>query len=232
VAAGKRDNELRRLAAALRDAHVPVLLRIGYEFNNPWAPYDSANYRVTFRRVVEIMASSNASKVAAVWNATAVGLDGRDFMAWYPGDDVVDWWSINLFGREDFSRPGTARFLDEARKHRKPVVIGEAAPVLATDDPKRVRGPRSEDEAMRWFQALEKLLAQRPEIQGVSLIAVNWRRLEKTLPGSGWPDTRLAQWPRVLKMWRADVASPRFVNEARTRNSADPEIKDPHLTSP
>src|SRR5208282_6771918 len=70
VAAGKRDNELRRLAAALRDAHVPVLLRIGYEFNNPWAPYDSANYRVTFRRVVEIMASSNASKVAAVWNAT------------------------------------------------------------------------------------------------------------------------------------------------------------------
>jgi len=220
VAAGQRDAELRRLAAALRDAHVPVLLRIGYEFNNPWTPYDSANYRVAFRRVAEIMASSNASNVAAVWNATAVSLDDRDFMAWYPGDDVVDWWSINLFGMYDFSRTGTARFLDEARKHRKPILIGEAAPVFATDDLKRVRGPRSEAEALQWFEALTELIAAWPEIKGVSLIAVDSRRVQQLLPGSGWPDTRLAQWQRVLKIWRDEVANRRFINAERMTSAA------------
>ncbi|MGO9603951.1 MAG: hypothetical protein ACLQAT_11220 [Candidatus Binataceae bacterium] len=170
MAAGKRDAELQRLAAAVRDAHVPVLLRIGYEFNNPWTPYDSANYRVAFRRIAGIMAGSNASNVAAIWNATAVGLDNRDFMAWYPGDDVVDWWSIDPFRMDDFSRPGTVRFLDEARKHRKPVLIGEAAPVFAMDDPKRVRGPRSEAEALQWFGSLVELIAAQPEIKGVSLL--------------------------------------------------------------
>lgn len=51
LAAGKRDQQLRVLARTFRDFKQPVLLRIGYEFNNPWALYRPADYVVALRRV-------------------------------------------------------------------------------------------------------------------------------------------------------------------------------------
>lgn len=211
VANGDRDPELVLLADGLREARNPVLLRIGYEFNNPWVPYDPSRYIQAFRKIVGRLREVKASNVATVWNATAVGFDGANCMRWYPGDDVVDWWSVDLFRMEDFERPGLASFLDAARAHRKPVLIGEASPVFAASNRSRVRGPASQDEALAWYRKLIDLIRRRPEIKAVSLIAVDWRRLKSTAPGPGWPDTRLARWPKAAALWRQAVADRRFI---------------------
>jgi len=213
VANGKRDRELHTLADGLRDAGLPVLLRIGYEFNNPWALYDPQQFSTAFRRVVAVMRQERARNVAAVWNATAAGLPKRPWMDWYPGDDFVDWWSVNLFRFQDFTQVETGSFLDDARRHRKPVLIGEAAPILESVLPWRVRGPTSDAEAARWYGDLIELIRRRPEVKAVSLIAVNWRRLRSILPGWGWPDTRLDRWPAARQKWRSGLGDYRFVHQ-------------------
>ena len=37
--------------------------------------------------------------IATVWDYTAdAAVAGNAYMVWYPGDDYVDWWGINVFG--------------------------------------------------------------------------------------------------------------------------------------
>ncbi len=216
VVNGERDPEIVMLADSLREARNPVLLRIGYEFNNPWKPYDSSKYIKAFRSVVGRLREVHASNVAAVWNATPTGFKGTNYMKWYPGDDVVDWWSVNIYQMEDFDRPELAAFLDAAREHQKPVLIGEALPVLSSKIPARERGPSSEAQAVEWYSKLIELIRRRPEIQGVALISFDRRRMKSELPnsefaGSGWPDARITKWPKALALWKKALADHRFI---------------------
>ena len=132
---GMRDPEMVMLLDTIRAARNPVLLRIGYEFNNPSAPYDPSLFIQTFRGAAQRIREAQLANVATVWNATAAGLGGTNFMRWYPGDDVVDWWGIDLFDPRDFDQPQLAEFLEKATSHQKPVIICEAWPVFrdATD---------------------------------------------------------------------------------------------------
>ena len=209
---GLRDPEILMMLDTIREAHNPVLLRIGYEFNNPRSPYDPSLFIETFRGVVERIREGHTDNVATVWNATAAGFDSSNFMRWYPGDDVVDWWGINLFDLKDFDRLQLAQFLEKARAHRKPVMICEASPVFQASNPGHVRGPKSDAEAAAWFHKLEDLIGQHAEIQAVSLISVDWRRLHAILPGSGWPDARINQWPKAVAIWKKALSDQRFIN--------------------
>jgi hypothetical protein len=212
VSQGMRDPEIVMLMDTIRDARNPVLMRIGYEFNNPWALYDPSLYIMSFRRIVERLRQAELDNVATVWNATAIGFGKQSFMRWYPGDDVVDWWGVNLFDLGDFDRPELAEFLRKAREHQKPVVICEAAPVFQTNVPGHVRGPKSEAEAAAWYGKLANLLTDHPEIQAVVPISVDWRRLKAILPGQGWPDTRIERWPKAAAIWKKTLSEKRFVD--------------------
>ena len=225
VASGARDTEIAMLADGLLESHNPVLLRIGYEFNNPWVLYDSGKYVKSFRSIVGLLRARHASNVAAVWNATPTGFKAANYMDWYPGDDVVDWWSINIFDLDDFDRPEVAAFLDAARAHHKPVLIGEASPIMRRTIPSfgwiplpLVRGPASETEAAEWYSKFIELIRRRPEIQAVTLISLDWHRLRSELgiaifgPTWGWPDARITQWPEALELWKAAISDPRFVS--------------------
>lgn len=216
VVNGERDPEIVLLADTLHEARNPVLLRIGYEFNNPWKPYDSSKYIKAFRSIVGRLREVHASNIATVWNATPTGFKGANYMKWYPGDDVVDWWSVNIFQIEDFSRPELAAFLNAAREHHKPVLIGEASPVMTSRTPAHVRGPASEAEAVEWYSKLAELIRRRPEIQAVSLISLDWRRMKSELPtwefaGFGWPDARITRWPKALALWKNALSDHRFI---------------------
>jgi hypothetical protein len=161
---------------------------------------------------VQRIREGHFDNVATVWNATAAGFASGNFMRWYPGDDVVDWWGISLFDLKDFETPGLAEFLAKARSHRKPVVISEASPVFQTATPGQVRGPKSDIEAAVWCQKLVDLIGTHQEIQAVALISVDWRRLHAILPGSGWPDARIGHWPKAAAIWKKALSEKRFVN--------------------
>jgi hypothetical protein len=214
---GMRDPEMVMLLDTIRAARNPVLIRIGYEFNNPEAPYDPSLFIQTFRGAAQRIREAQLDNVATVWNATAAGFGGTNFMRWYPGDDVVDWWGIDLFDRKDFDQPQLADFLEKATSHQKPVVICEASPVFGGATPGQVHGPASDAEAAAWYQKLTQLISHHAEIQAVAVISVDWRRLHSTLPGSGWPDTRIHQWPKATAVWK------KFLSEKRIINAQDAE---------
>lgn len=213
VSTGMKDPELWGLADGLKDVGRPVLMRIGYEFNNPWVPYEPSGYIGAFRHVTEVIRKDNAN-IATVWDATAIGLSGVNYMKWYPGDDVVDWWGINLFDQKDFSNPATAAFVEDAARHHKPVLIGEASPVFQAGKG-AVRGARSDAEAMKWYASLFDFIRAHPQVQAFSLIAVDWRRLHAIVPGKGWPDARLSRWPGVAALVKKQLSDPRFINASR-----------------
>jgi hypothetical protein len=214
LARGDLDAELRALAVGLRELRLPVLLRIGYEFNNPWQPYRPESYVPAFQRVVRLLAESGACNVAPVWHASVLGLSSRAAQDWYPGDELVAWWGVSLFHSEELTSAELGPFLDAAREHRRPVLVAEASPVLASRIPFRVRGPDSPEEAQQWYARLFALVERRPEIKALSLIAVDWRRLREDLPGLGWPDTRLGAWPEVAAQVRRELSSPRYLSRA------------------
>ena len=137
-------------------------------------------------------------------------------MKWYPGDDVVDWWGINLFYPSDFSHPLSDAFVLDAGRHHKPVLIGESSPVFKTIIPGRVRGPESEAEALKWYASFFDFIRVHPAVKAFSLIAVDWRRSHAILPGWGWPDPRISRWPKVAAYVKQQVADLRFIdaNEA------------------
>lgn len=211
VAKGMLDPQLYVLADGLVEVGRPVLLRIGYEFNNPGALYQQSSYIGAFRHVTEVFHKDNVN-FATVWDATAMGLSDSHYMKWYPGDDVVDWWAINLFDARDFTRAESSAFVDDAARHRKPVLIAEASPVSQTASGTAVRGAKSEAEALNWYASLFEFIRGHPAIKAFSLIAVDWRRLGSILPSKGWPDARLSRYPKVAAYVKQQLADPRFID--------------------
>jgi hypothetical protein len=208
---GMRDPEMVMLLDTIRAARNPVLMRIGYEFNNPSAPYDPSLFIQTFRGAVQRIREAQIDNVATVWNAAAAGLGQTNFMRWYPGDDVVDWWGIDLLDRRDFDQPQLAEFLQRAASHQKPVIICEASPVFRGATAGQLRGPKSDAEAAAWYQKLTQLISQHAEIQAVAVISVG-RRPSSMVPGSEWPDTRISQWPKATAVWKKFLSEKRFIN--------------------
>jgi hypothetical protein len=209
VSIGMKDPELWGLADGLKEVGRPSLIRVGYEFNNPRALYEPSGYIGGFRHLAEIARKDDAN-IATVWDASAAGLASGDYMKWYPGDDVVDWWGIDLFDPSDFTNPATAAFVDAAARHHKPVLIGAASPVFQAGHGD-VRGPRSDSEAMKWYASLFDFIRAHPQVQALSLVAIDWRRLHD-LSGKGSPDARLARWPGVAAVVKKQLSDPRFIN--------------------
>jgi hypothetical protein len=181
VAIGMRDPDWMVLADGLRDVGRPVLLGIGSAFNNPSARYEPSAYIGAFRHATDVMRNDHLN-FAGVWCATARGFPDSPYMKWYPGDDVVDWWGIDLLDANDLN--GVAPFVEDAARHRKPVLISAAA-----------GGAKSEAEALKWYASLFEFIRAHPAIKAFSLNA----------------DGRFARWPKVSAYLKQQLADPRFI---------------------
>jgi hypothetical protein len=139
VAAGAYDRDIDVSAATYREMATPVLLRIGYEYDMAWTGYAPEPYRAAFRHVVERFRAAGADNVGFVWDSATHY--HTDFLArWYPGDDVVDWWAYNVWGHHD-----ARGFVEEARKHGKPTLIGEFSLAFAGGGPWPIWYPQAMD---------------------------------------------------------------------------------------
>jgi hypothetical protein len=126
VAQGRMDSQIDAFLDAVEDLALPVYLRIGYEFNGTtWNGYQPASYQRAFTRIEQRIRGRDL-EVATVWNYSSDGAD--NYMDFYPGDDAVDFWGINLFSADRITAPLSAQFVDDATVHGKPVMIGESTP--------------------------------------------------------------------------------------------------------
>jgi hypothetical protein len=100
VAIGTYDQAIETLCQCIADLGHPVLLRIGYEFNGrTWNGYHPEAYKKSFIKISKALRSHNL-EAAAVWDAAGEidSLNGLE--SYYPGDEWVDWWGINLQERK------------------------------------------------------------------------------------------------------------------------------------
>lgn len=197
VAQGLHDANLHALFAALRDLNVPIYLRIGYECNGPWNGYVAESYVQAFRHVTTILRTYDAP-IATVWcpHPSTLALA----MPYYPGDEWVDWWAVDLFGAHEI--PASRPLLSLAHKHGKPVMIGESTPHTVG-----VLSGRASWDA--WFAPYFQLIRDHPNIKAFCYINWDWSPFPQW---QNWGDARLQQNPVVADLYRREMASPLYLH--------------------
>ncbi|MFL6128112.1 MAG: glycoside hydrolase family 26 protein [Mycobacteriales bacterium] len=130
IAAGKVDGVIRMRARALKELGGPVLLEWRWEMDRPnlrAVVHDPEDYIAAWKRIRSLFHDEGADRVDWVWCPTAEGFAAGRAGAYYPGDSEVDWICVDAYALTpaeplaDELRP----FLDWARGHDKPVIIGE-----------------------------------------------------------------------------------------------------------
>jgi len=122
LAGGQWDGAIGRMADEYRKISLPILLRIGYEFDGEWNGYEPAAYGKAYRAIAGALAAAGADNVALVWDSCAA--DSETVMDWFPGGGVVDWYGYNTLAPK-FSGPN--RMAGLARAAGKPLMNGEAS---------------------------------------------------------------------------------------------------------
>lgn len=203
VTAGLFDGELRAIAKALAEDGRPILLRPGFEFNGAWNNYQPESYRSSFVHIRSLFDDEGADNVVWVWNAHPAGAIAP-FMEFYPGDEVVDWWGINFFGKafDSHSQQAfTEEFAAAAKARGKPLSIPESIPSKThlLDDPTTWSA---------WFTPYFDLI----RAEGIAAFCYSNRDYTKVPAWSDWGDLRIERsplrdaWESVLgKGWVANA---------------------------
>jgi len=107
ITQGQWDNYINNWIEGLKswrgtyaDADKPsVLIRFGHEFNGNWYPWGNKpeDLKAAWRYLHTAFAEAGLNDVVGwVWCANNVDVDSHNnVMAYYPGDDVVDWLSLD-----------------------------------------------------------------------------------------------------------------------------------------
>ena len=199
---GVLDNEIDIFIEGLRQIGLPAYVRIGYEFNGvSWNGYEPASYKTAFRKIATRIKEQDL-EIATVWNYAADGVD--NFMDYYPGDDVVDWWSPNVFSTNHLNNTTVNAYIDSADVHQRPLLIGESTPRFVGT----TGGQVSWDQ---WFVPYFNLVRSNPGIKMFSYINWNWADFPQW---SNWGDARLSSNALVLANYQAEMDSSIYVHSA------------------
>ncbi|OFY50342.1 MAG: hypothetical protein A2X22_07050 [Bacteroidetes bacterium GWF2_49_14] len=204
-------------------------LRIGGEFNGAGPGWNGGGYHpyyyvTMFRKIVDKYdAAGLRDSIAFNWcyePDAANDFDSVDQRGprWYPGDDYVDWFGLDVFNSEHFDqalpdsdRRGitkkgkSERFLAMARAKKKPVFMSEtsAKGINISSDPQD-----GINDWNTWFAKFWEFIAVHPEIKGFSYINANW----PIGAYPGWGDARIENSPYVTAKYQEEMRKPRYIN--------------------
>lgn len=222
----KWDARIQEYANVLKAFRKPVLLRIGGEMNGWWNGYHPYEFPKAFRKIVNIIRATGASNVAFVWcyePAGAADFDEKNAAGeykWYPGADVVDWFSIDLYADVDISGATsghsggsltpfgrTLKFLDMALAEHKPVTIAESGPQQFD-----LTSPSQATTAWTsWFTPYFGLIASRPEIKWFMYVNYDWTKASY-YANQGWKNSDLSASPIVAPQYVAELAKGKYLH--------------------
>jgi hypothetical protein len=205
VAAGLYDNQIAMFIDGLQSLAIPAYVRIGYEFNGvSWNGYQPATYKTAFLRITN-MIRARGVEVATVW---CFAMDGvMNFQDYYPGDASVDWWAIDIFSANHFTDPNASRFLDSARAHYKPVMIGETTP-------RSVGVLNGQQSWNQWFAPFFTFVHTHPEVKALSYINWNWALYPQW---QTWGDARIEQNAIVARNFAGEMDSLQYLHASTER---------------
>lgn len=200
IAAGEYDNGIEALTRSIAKlfADRPVLIRVGYEFNGrSWNGYEPASYVAAFQHISKQLRANlpgaTSEGVALVWDYSCDDAD-NPWEPYWPGDDVVDWWGVNIFsGSSGPSSSCAKQFIAAAAAKGYPVLLGESTP----------RGIGANSSWSEWFGPYFDLVADRA-VKGFCYIDWAW---QDTSRWPKWGDARIERFPLMSgDRFRATVA--------------------------
>jgi chitodextrinase len=207
VAAGAYDQQIANLVTGLQRLATPAYLRIGYEFNGVnWNGYKPATYQQAFIRITNAIRAANL-EVATVWDASGDAADDgvTDYLDYYPGDQYVDWFGMNMYGVSMFAQdPAITPFFAMAVAHQKPVMLAEESP--------RPTGAQNGATSWNdWFAQFFAFMQATPVVKQFDYIDWNWANYPQW---STWGDARLetTAGAYVRNLYIADLADPVLLN--------------------
>jgi hypothetical protein len=203
----------------------PLFVRPGFEFNGPWFGYHPYLYPVAFRKIVDRFRARGVDSAAWVWCYYPSGapndFDSTDARGarWYPGDDYVDWFGLDLFNAMDFdlalpdynrgtitSKGKSERFLAMARDKGRPVLLSETSATgigITADEADGIA------DWSAWFEKFFAFIDAHEEIRGFNYINWDWRAYEtwKT-----WGNSRIDSNAYILGRYRAEMRRPKYIH--------------------
>jgi hypothetical protein len=210
---GYYDECLKSFSDFAKSVKRPVFLRIGYEFDGPHNMLEPEDYVSAYRYIVGFIRSQGVSNVAFVWHSYInAGYKNYPLIKWYPGDSYVDWFGMSVF--QDHVKDGTYspyldRFVDLAREHRKPVMIAESCPGVTPGGGIKKNMYESWN---RWFVPYLNYI-HRKNIKAFSYINCDWD-LTKQFGPEHWGNTRLQDYPLILKQWKDEMSREEYLKES------------------
>ncbi|MBI2301302.1 MAG: beta-mannanase [Armatimonadetes bacterium] len=189
IARGDLDADLRAWGDAARAYGGPLLVEWGTECNGEWFPWNGrwsgggpqgpARFRAAFRHVVETIRARGAANITWVWH---VNNDDVPADAWnrlenyYPGDDVVDWVGVSVYGAQtpqDADWPAFPASFDAV--YGRLAAVAPAKPLIVCEFGVTAGSPLGT--APTWAgEALDALLAGRwPAVRGFSWWNETWQ---------------------------------------------------------
>jgi hypothetical protein len=212
------------IAALSKDYGKRMFLRIGGEFNGDWNGYHPYYYVDMFRKIVDKFAEKDfRDSIAVNWCYEPDA--GNDFDSvdvkgalWYPGDEYVDWFGLDVFDSEhfnkslpDYDRRGitrkgkSERFLAMARTKQKPVFLSEtsAKGINISED-----SQDGKNDWNAWFAKFWEFIAAHTEIKGYCYINTNWP--EGAYPG--WGDARIENSNYITDKYREEMKNPKYIH--------------------
>jgi beta-mannanase len=133
VAAGAYDVNLVKIIQVFKDYDKPFFIRPGFEFNGSWNGYQPGSYQDAWIHIYDKFQEMGVTKGIWVWDHMPTG-DIAPFQDYYPGDEYVDYYGVNLFGSAfnmAYYKSKTTQFVNDAIAHEKPLLIPESSPTTA-----------------------------------------------------------------------------------------------------
>ncbi|MGB7395453.1 MAG: hypothetical protein WA913_13760 [Pricia sp.] len=209
---GKYDRNLRNFYRLLRKLKGKIYLRFAQEMEipihrYPWQSKDPADYIKAYRYFMNFE-KELPSSVERVWGPAG----DRGSIEWYPGDDVVDYVSIAIYGLPDknITDPNQQESFEKifARKSWRLRFINK--PIFITEF--GVKGP--EDYQTVWLENAAKTINANPNIVGINYFNLS------DVP-KAWGDIQPPDWSLSEQTFRTFIyaLSPSLCNDGGQQNS-------------
>ena len=203
ISEGKYDKEFDKLLKVIREFGNPVFIRIGYEFDKA-GKYNPDNFIKAWKHFVDKYRNEKINNVANVW-CSCPYKGTAPVELYYPGNDYVDWFGIDVFTERHFANSTnkqTEAFLKLAKKHKKPVMIGESSPARTGVD----KGQESWNE---WFKPYFKWMEYHPNIKAFCYINWDWGKDWKQ---PEWLNGRIHENEIVRKNFVKELSKPKYLH--------------------
>lgn len=208
---GDYDAQIAALVKAIKKLNRKNFVRIGYEFEGSWNGYEAKNYVLAYQKITKALRDGDTNS-ATVW-CSAGGFAGfwpwSMLSAYYPGDEYVDWFGIDIFDSQELFDPRLVAFLQKADEHKKPVMIGETSAIL-------VGTFQGQDQWDAWFRPFYRLLYQNPQIKAFCYISWDWAywAIRQNFNLGYWGDARIEKNAYVNVGARQELKKSIFVHSS------------------